>query len=256
VVVKLAYREQGAGAVPVLLLHGLFGAGDNLGALARQIAVQRRVLMVDLRNHGQSPHAPTMTLAEMADDVRVLLDDLAIERVDLVGHSLGGKVAMQFALQHPARVRRLVVVDIAPVAYPRGHDAVFAALHAVDLATVQNRRDAEAMMAPVIAEPMLRQFLLKSLDRRDSGFAWRFNLPALEVNYEDLRAAPWGQSFRGPTLFVRGELSDYIAPMHESALFALFPGARIETIAGAGHWVHGENPALFNRLVEAFLASD
>lgn len=254
--VKLACRELGTGGVPVLLLHGLFGTGDNLGVLARQLATQRRVLMVDLRNHGQSPHAPTMTLADMADDVLALLDELAIGSIDLVGHSLGGKVAMQLALQYPARVHRLVVADIAPVAYPRGHDTVFRALHAVDLPAVQNRRDAEAMMASLIAEPVLRQFLLKSLERRDGGFAWRFNVPALEANYEALRAAPSGPAFHGPTLFVRGELSDYIAPAHEAALFALFPRAQIETVAGAGHWVHGDNPALFNSLVEAFLTAD
>src|SRR5690606_32475686 len=254
--VALNYRELGSGGVPVLLIHGLFGAGDNLGSLARRLATTRRVLMVALRNHGQSPHTSTMSQAEMADDVLALLERLGIARADIVGHSLGGKVAMQLAMNHPECVRRLVVVDIAPVDYPRGHDTVFAALHAVDLSAVNSRRDAEAMLAPHIAEPMLRQFLLKSLERTDSGYGWRFNLPSLYTNYEALRAAPQGELFPGPTLFVRGELSDYIAPRYEPQLRAFFPQAHIETVAGAGHWVHGDNPEVFNQLVEDFLNQD
>jgi len=254
--VALNFRELGSGGVPVLLIHGLFGAGDNLGSLARRLATTRRVLMVDLRNHGQSPHTSTMTQAQMAEDVRTLLERLDIARADIVGHSLGGKVAMQLAMNHPECVRRLVVVDIAPVDYPRGHDTVFAALHAVDLPAVQNRRDAEAMMAPYIEEPMLRQFLLKSLERTDNGYGWRFNLPSLLANYEALRSAPTGPAFAGPTLFIRGALSDYIAAEYEPQLRAVFPAARIETVAGAGHWVHGDSPEVFNQLVEDFLDRD
>lgn len=254
--VALNYRELGSGGVPVLLIHGLFGAGDNLGSLARRLATTRRVLMLDLRNHGQSPHTSTMTQAQMAEDVLALLGKLDITRADIVGHSLGGKVAMQLALNHPECVRRLVVVDIAPVDYPRGHDTVFAALHAVDLSAVRSRRDAEAMMVPYIEEPMLRQFLLKSLERTDRGYGWRFNLPALYTNYEALRSAPQGELFSGPTLFVRGELSDYIAPQYEPQLRAMFPQARIETVTGTGHWVHGDNPEVFNQLVSGFLSQD
>ncbi len=252
--VALNFRELGADGVPVLLLHGLFGAGDNLGALARRLSLHRRVLMVDLRNHGQSPHAATMTQAEMAEDVRALMQRLGIDCADLVGHSLGGKVAMQLAMNYPHCVRRLVVVDIAPVAYPPGHDAVFAALRAVDLAAVGSRRDAEAMMAPHIDEPILRQFLLKSLERTDAGYRWRFNLPVLLANYNELRAAPSGPPFMESALFVKGELSGYISAAYEPALRSAFPRAELQVVAGAGHWVHGDQPEQFNQLVEAFLA--
>jgi esterase len=258
--VSLFYRESGldqVGTVPVLLVHGLFGAGDNLGSLARQLATTRRVVQIDLRNHGQSPHTDTMDLSLMAADVLALLQQLDIDVCDIVGHSLGGKVAMQIALNHGEHVRRLVIADIAPVTYGRGHDQVFAALAAVDLAAVHNRRDAEAMLTPLLAEPALRQFLVKSLYRDDNadpaGYRWRFNLPALSANYDALRAAPTGTPFAGQALFIRGELSDYISSEHEPVMRRLFPTYNLQTIAGAGHWVHGEKPALFNAMVETFL---
>lgn len=264
--VSLFYRALGVenDLPPVILLHGLFGAGDNLGSLARQLAATRRVLQVDLRNHGQSPHSEHIDLPVMAGDVLALMQGLDITRCDIVGHSLGGKVAMQLAMQRADCVRRLVSADIAPVSYAPGHDQVFAALFAVDLAAVKSRRDAEAMMAPHIDEPALRQFLLKGLYRdvaavdRDAaaverGYQWRFNLAALQANYDALRAAPTGNPFSGPTLFIKGELSNYINDEHEPQLRALFPAYSLQTIPGAGHWVHGEQPELFNRLVEEFL---
>ncbi|MET0378985.1 MAG: alpha/beta fold hydrolase [Spongiibacteraceae bacterium] len=251
-------RESSAGiddgAVPVLLLHGLFGAGDNLGSLARQLAATRRVLQIDLRNHGQSPHAEHMDLPIMAKDLQALIQSLDITRCDIVGHSLGGKVAMQLAMNRAECVRRLIVADIAPVSYGPGHDQVFAALAAVDLPAVQSRRDADAMMAPFLDEAVLRQFLLKSLYRDDTGYHWRFDLATIKADYDALRAAPTGDPFPGPTLFIKGELSDYITGAQEPALRALFPAYRLQTIPGAGHWVHGEQPALFNSLVEEFLA--
>lgn len=240
---------------PVILLHGLFGAGDNLGSLARQLAATRRVLQVDLRNHGQSPHSEHIDLPVMAADVLALMQGLDITRCDIVGHSLGGKVAMQLAMQNADCVRRLVIADIAPVTYAPGHDQVFAALSAVDLSAVQSRRDAEAMMTPYIDEPALRQFLLKGLYRDgEMGYRWRFNLASLKANYDALRNAPIGDPFAGPTLFIKGELSNYISDEHEPSLRALFPAYSLQTIPGAGHWVHGEQPELFNRLVEEFLS--
>lgn len=238
---------------PVLLLHGLFGSGDNLGTLARQLAGKHRVVLADLRNHGQSPHSAVMDLPLMAADVCALLDQLGITQCDLVGHSLGGKVAMQMAMNYPQRVRRLVIVDIAPVLYARGHDQVFAALQAVELTALSSRRDADAMMKPFIGEESLRQFLLKGLYSDATGFHWRFNLSALLSNYEALRDAPKGKPFDGRTLFIKGELSDYIADAHLPAVRTLFPQSELRVVAGAGHWLHGEQPVLFNALVESFL---
>lgn len=247
------YALHGDAGEWVLLLHGLFGSGDNLGALARALATDFRVVAMDLRNHGRSPHAPTMTLAEMAGDAVALLDTLGIDAAHVVGHSLGGKVAMQLALGHPARVRRLVCADIAPVQYTPHHQGIFAGLQAVDLAALHQRGDADAVLARFIDAAPVRQFLLKSLYRDDAGFHWRFDLQALIANYAEVLAPPTGTPFAGPTLFIKGELSDYLLPEYEPTIRALFPNCGVKIINGTGHWLHGEKPAVFNGLVRSFL---
>ncbi len=249
----LHYALFGSAGEWVLLLHGLFGAGENLGALAKVLAVEHRVVQIDLRNHGRSPHRPTMNLALLAADIAALQDRLGIARSHLVGHSLGGKVAMQLALSQPERVARLVVADIAPVNYAPHHQAIFAALQAVDLAQLASRSAADVVLAKFIDEPTVRQFLLKSLYRADAGFQWRFNLPTLIDHYAELLAGPSGTPFTGPTLFIKGELSDYLLAAHEVALREWFPNFKFKTIAAAGHWLHAEKPIAFNKLVQQFL---
>lgn len=251
----LHYSEQGSGATTVVLLHGLFGAGSNLGALARALAPDYRVISADLRNHGHSPHSATMTLAELATDVLALLDTLAIDRAHVVGHSLGGKVAMQMALTAATRVERLVCADIAPVQYTPHHQGIFAGLQAIDLAALTQRGDADAVLAHYVDELPVRQFLLKSLYRDDAGFHWRFDLAALIANYDEVLAAPTGKPFPGETLFIKGGLSDYLLPEHESTVRALFPDFRVKVIDGTGHWLHGEKPVVFNKLVKDFLGN-
>lgn len=255
--VALHHRVTGtevAGKRPVLLLHGLFGDGDNLGAVGRHLEHDRRVALADLRNHGASPHRPSMSLAEMAADATALLDRLGWPTCDVVGHSLGGKIAMQLALTAPGRVARLAVADIAPVRYPPHHQAVFAALEALDVDAVGSRADADRALARHLDEPALRQFLLKSLRRDDGHYRWQFNLSALMGCYDSqLSAAPAGAPYNGPTLFIKGELSDYILHAHEPAIRALFPHAQFKMINGTGHWLHGEKPAAFNRVVSDFL---
>jgi esterase len=238
----------------VLLMHGLFGSGDNLGTLGKTLAATHRVALVDLRNHGRSPHRAAMDLPLLAADVAALQDRLGIASCALVGHSLGGKVAMELALNAPERVSALVVADIAPVAYAPQHDAIFAALRAIEPAALDSRRAADAQLAQFVPEEPVRQFLLKSLYRDDAGFHWRFNVPALLARSAQLGAAPGGRPYAGPTLFIKGELSRYIEPEYRAAMRAAFPRHRLETIAGAGHWLHGEKPALFNALVQNFLA--
>jgi len=245
--------KQGESGDWVLLLHGLFGAGDNLGALARVLAPHCRVVLVDLRNHGRSPHSAEMDLPLLAADIIALQDRLRIPASAIVGHSLGGKVAMELALNAPERVTRAVFADIAPVRYAPHHQAIFAALENLDLAALTRRGDAEAVLAQFIAEPAVRQFLLKSLYRDDSGFHWRFNPDALRSCYPALGAAPEGQPFEGPALFIKGELSDYIEPAHRAAISSLFPHFQFKMIAGTGHWLHAERPVAFNRLVRQFL---
>lgn len=239
----------------VILLHGLFGMGNNLGALARALKDHFRVHSLDLPNHGRSEWLSSMTLASLAAAVREWMQGQGIDRASLVGHSLGGKVAMRIALDAPAQVERLVVADIAPVAYPSHHDSVFAALEAVAREAPASRAEAEQVMAGFIGEEGVRQFLLLSLARGEDGrYRWRFNLEGLRRDYGAVReaiAAPG--SFGEPVLFVKGELSDYIQPQHREAIEALFPRAQLRVLEGCGHWLHAEQPRLFNSVVKRFL---
>ena len=243
---------------PLILLHGLFGMGGNLSMIAKPLAESFKVYSLDLRNHGRSPRADSMTLSEMAADVREFMDAHGINRAHLLGHSLGGKVAMQVALNYPKRVERLVVADIAPVAYSGGHSDVFAGLEAVSLSKLTSRRDADKVLCQFIKEDNVRMFLLKNLYRGEKGeFEWRLNLPALSRCYPCLgQANECDQPFTGPVLFIKGELSDYIKEAYSDATRLLFPRAQLKIIQNTGHWLHAEKPVIFNQLVTRFLASD
>ena len=238
----------------MILLHGLFGSGANLGMVSRGLAGSYRVLSPDLRNHGRSPHADDMDYRAMAADVTAFMDHMKITQCAICGHSMGGKVAMQVALDHPDRVSQLVVADIAPVAYPPGHRDVFAGLAAVEAASPAGRREADAVLADHVEEPGVRAFLLKSWQRDDQGhWGWLLNRPALVSNYAALGEANSGPAWNGPVLFLKGELSNYIQNRHQEATLALFPQARLKVIEQTGHWLHAEKPALFNALVLRFL---
>jgi esterase len=191
----------------------------------------------------------------MATDIVALQQQLGIGSSHLVGHSLGGKVAMQLALNYPERVQKLVIADIAPVLYTPHHQAIFAGLQAIDLAQLQQRSAADAPLAQFVGELSVRQFLLKSLYRDDEGFHWRFNLPVLIDSYRELLAAPHGKPFNGPTLFIKGELSDYIVAEYEPVMRELFPNFKFKVITGTSHWLHAEKPIAFNKLVQQFLLS-
>lgn len=251
----LHYKSFGEGA-PLVILHGLFGMLDNWQTLARKWAADRRVILVDLRNHGRSLHHEQMDYPTMAEDVATLLESLQIDRCALLGHSMGGKVAMQTALTYPELVEQLLVIDIAPRAYRPGHDSIFAALSAFDPATVTSRKAATAAMATYVTDPGIQLFLLKNLTRSpEGGYAWRMNLPAIRNSYPlligplDTAAAPCPT----PTLFVRGSNSGYVRDADWPAIQALFPTARLATIPDAGHWVHAEQPALLDQTVRGFL---
>lgn len=252
----LNFKEQGQGPV-VVLIHGLFGSLDNLGLLARPLSEQYRVISLDLRNHGASFHTDEMSYPQQAGDVLALLDHLALDQVAIVGHSMGGKVAMQLAKQSPERVRKLVVADIAPVAYPHArHKEVFAGLNATLTNPPQSRGEAEALLARYIEIPGVRQFLLKSFTKGDNGWSWRFNVPALERNYANIMGWPDDETrFEGPTLFIKGGDSDYVQPQYTETVMAQFPAAKARVIAGTGHWLHAEKPVLFNKLVVDFLST-
>ena len=245
----LSYKSQGTAAgTPVLILHGLLGSSSNWRSIARRLAETRRVFTLDLRNHGDSPHADTMSYPLMADDVRAFLDAHAIERAVLIGHSMGGKTAMRLALTDPARVERLVVVDIAPSRSEHDHLPVLGAMAALDMGRVERRADADRLLEPHIPDAGLRMFVLQNLASGPDGFTWRVNLDAIAKSMPALLDFPLDadiRPFSGETLFVRGARSDYIGARDEAAIERLFPNAEMVTIADAGHWVHAEQPARF-----------
>ena len=255
----LHYLDQGQGR-PLVVLHGLFGTLDNWQTLARRWATEAglRVVSVDLRNHGRSFHAPEISYERMAADVLAVLDHLALAPADLtlLGHSMGGKVAMQLALSHPERLARLVVLDIAPRASDMHHqEAVVAGLQAVNLAVVQTRAEAEAALARYVPQAGVRQFLLKNLYRdADNRFAWRINLPALAAALPAIGAGVAAAApFLKPALFIRGGASDYVSADDKlHGIPALFPNSQVATVLDAGHWLHAEKPDEVFALVRDF----
>lgn len=254
---ELAFDAFGDAGDPLVILHGLLGSARNWSTLARQLGATHRVFALDLRNHGRSPWAESMSFDEMAGDVAAFIARHAAGRAAVIGHSLGGKVAMWLALTRPERVDRLIAADIAPVGYARGFGAYVAALAAVDLATARSRTDVDRQLAGTIADPALRGFLLQNLTRSEAGLAWRVNLAALAANMAALMGFPdaAGRRYPGPALFLRGGHSDYVVPEHRAAITALFPAAAHAEIADAGHWLHAERPEAFLAEVRRFLAA-
>jgi esterase len=251
------YVKQAGDGPAVVLLHGLFGASANLGALARALQATYSVFSVDLPGHGRSAWIANPTLPAMAERLRLWLEEAGLSRAHFVGHSLGGKVAMELALQQPGRVSSLAVADIAPVAYQAHHNAVFAALEAVATRPCTSREEAGARMAQHLGEDSVIQFLLSSLQRDAQGYYhWRFDLSGLRAAYPALLAAPaGGRTYAGPVLFIKGCASEYIQPQFWPVVQQLFPAATLEVMPGCGHWLHAEKPVLFNSIVTQFLVS-
>ncbi len=250
---KLNFIHQGQGQ-PVILLHGLFGSLRNLSQVSKALAEYFSVYLLDMRNHGNSPHHPQMTFSDMAKDVIHFMDTQQLQQSHLLGHSMGGKTAMQIALNYPARVNKLIVADIAPVAYSRRHDTVLQGLAELQQAQPESRREADQQLAKYVVEPEVRAFLLKSLTKNSSGYyQLKFNLKDIAANYENIIVAPTGRPFKGPTLFIKGGESAYIQAKHRESILALFPQATVKIIAGTGHWLHAEKPGIFNRIALNFL---
>lgn len=256
----LAHRDFGGeGKAPLVILHGLLGSSRNWASAGRDLAAHFHVLALDLRNHGASFHAVAMDYPTMAADVRAWLDAQGLRRVFLMGHSMGGKVAMRLACDSPERVERLVVVDIAPRAYPASHRREFAAMRAFDPARVASRREAEAAMAPLVTDWAMRQFLLTNLERTEGGgFRWIVNLEAIEAALPVLEASPLGAEDRyaGEALFLLGGRSRYFVEGDEAVVAAHFPRARIERIAESGHNPHFETREAFVAAVRRFLPDE
>jgi esterase len=252
---QLHFERSGTGP-PLIILHGLFGSLDNWRTLGKTFSQSFTVFAIDQRNHGRSPHSSVLTYQAMAEDVKQFLQQHNLSSAHLLGHSMGGKTAMQFAVTYPDRVNKLVVVDIAPKAYPPGHDDIFAALYALDVKTLRSRQEADAQLAQTIPESAVRQFLLKNLERDPSGsFRWRINLDGIYNNYAAiLQGIESYHQFDKPTLFIRGGHSQYIRDEDIPAINNLFPQAQTITVPHVGHWVHAEAPQAFGKIVLDFLS--
>lgn len=250
---KLFSREFGAGS-PVMILHGLFGFSDNWQTIAKGLADTHLVVTPDLRNHGRSPHVNTHSYPEMAEDLRVFMEEKWMFHAAVVGHSMGGKVAMQLALTHPDMVEKLVVVDMEPSQADDNHSDIIDALLGLDLSKMTERSEAEVYLSERISDFGTRQFLLKNITREDNGkFTWKMNLPVLWKHYQDILAAVTGAPFEKPTLFVRGSRSNYVKDSEWEKAKLLFPNAQLVTIEGAGHWVHADKPKELLEVLRAFL---
>ena len=251
----LACAEHGAGA-PLVILHGLYGAKRNWGSIAVRLAPRRRVITVDLRNHGESPWDARHDYPALAADVARLIEARVGGPADVLGHSMGGKAAMVLALSRPELVSRLVVVDIAPGSSPGTAAVAPHVLRDVPLAGFTRRTEVEEALAAAIPDPAVRAFLAANVRAGPAGLTWTINLEALDRHFADILSFPeiaGGVAFTKPALFIAGGTSDYLRPEHRPAIERLFPKAVVETIPGAGHWVHAEAPAAFLEVVERFL---
>jgi pimeloyl-ACP methyl ester carboxylesterase len=254
---ELAYDAYGEAGPPLVILHGLLGSARNWTALAKQLGDGARVFVLDLRNHGRSPWAEAMSFNAMAGDVAAFIERHELRPATVIGHSLGGKVAMRLALSRPSLVERLVVVDVAPVAYHHSFAGYIEALQRIDLAGLRRRAEADQALQEAIPEPGIRSFLLQNLVQSDARFSWRINLAALADHMSELMGFPIepAAAYRGPTLFIAGGRSDYIRPEHDALIEQLFPQARLAVIEEAGHWVHAERPAEVLAQLQAFASA-
>jgi pimeloyl-ACP methyl ester carboxylesterase len=249
---KLNYKILGEGA-PVIILHGLFGMLDNWRTIAKHLESKYKCILVDLRNHGRSPHHPEMNYEIMAGDIHELMNDLQIDQAVLMGHSMGGKVAMQFALTYPDRISHLIVIDIAPREYPPHHQDVIDAIESLDPSTLHSRADAENALRKYLNDDEdTIQFLLKNISRLpEGGFQWKANMTGIISQYPQLMDAIINTvPFDKPVLFIAGEKSNSIRKEDLTGIEKLFPNTKFVTIRNAGHWVHADQP---EALLEAFL---
>ncbi len=263
---ELFVRELGAGS-PLVILHGLYGMSDNWLTPGRQLAERYHVLLPDQRNHGRSPHHPRHDYPALAADVEEMLDRRKLHQTVLLGHSMGGKAAMWFALQHPQQVKALIVADIAPRTYSREesrsyarHEAILAAMSKIELSHYRSRNEVAAALAGAIPEERIRLFLLKNLARNKEGrFFWRLNVEVLRRNLPAIMAGPAddptlaGARYEGPVLFLRGGRSPYVSDEDIPLIRRFFPKAQLVTLEDAGHWLHAERPEAFLEKITDFL---
>ncbi len=252
---ELHYRSYGSGP-PLIILHGLFGSLNNWHSHATLLGEQFQVFTIDQRNHGASPHSPVMSYEAMANDILEFITRHHIAPVHLLGHSMGGKTAMEFALGHGQEVRKLIVVDIRPQGDPPQHHRILDALRSIDFESIQSRADVDRALIPGIPDMAERQFVETNLKRQDDGsFRWKMNLRAISDNYEELIGPlTVDRQFAGPALFVSGGRSSCIKEDDRTGILRLFPHAEFVEIPRAGHWVHADAPDDFRKVIVEFLS--
>jgi len=249
----LIFRSRGEG-LPLIMLHGLFGAGDNLGGIAGLLSDDFQTITIDQRNHGRSPHSDEMNYAAMAADIDEFMEQQGIEHALLFGHSMGGKVSMQLALDYPHRVEKLIVADIAPVTYGNHMEKILAGMAAVRAAAPQSRKDAGKILGAYEPDQSVLSFLLTNWRRTENGgWDWRLNVDVITSEYSEIAGGLTGTPYPGEVLFLRGSRSDYIRSEHRDEILTLFPKANVRTIEGTGHWLHAEKPEMVARAVRRFL---
>ena len=245
-------------STPLVIAHGLFGSARNFSTLGKKLAIGRKVVLVDMRNHGDSPWDDEVTYGAMASDIASVIEKYCNNNAITLGHSMGGKAVMALALTRPDVLAGVIVADIAPIAYAHTHQPYIAAMRAMDLAGVQRRSQADPMLADVIPDPMMRAFILQNLVIEQKNTRWRLNLKALDEGMPNLIGWDAGldsNPYHGPAFFLHGGASEYMTPLLEPRVREIFPKAEIDQIPGAGHWLHAEKPAEFLAKVEAWLAA-
>ncbi|MGV6825971.1 MAG: alpha/beta fold hydrolase [bacterium] len=254
---NLHFREYGNrdAGTPVLLLHGLFGSGINWHRVARELEDEHYLVVPDLRNHGRSPHHTDCRFEVMSDDVLTLMDALEIDAAKIIGHSMGGKVAMWLALHQPQHCVSLVVADMAPRAYPDRFSPLIKMLQSLPLVSLRDRAEADKILQAQGLDKPVRDYLLQNLVRESGEFTWRINLSALANAIDDVMGFPIveGVRFDGPAMFVYGGASPYVGEKEKSLIHDYFPAAELHRLAGVGHWVYAEDPAGFLSAVRKML---
>lgn len=250
---KLFFRQSGSGP-PLIILHGLFGSSDNWFTIAKTFARHFTVFLVDQRNHGLSPQTDEFTYTLLAEDLYHFINEHTLMKPAIIGHSMGGKAAMNFAVQHSTMVSKLIVVDIVPKSYPVHHDSILEGLKAIPL-NISSRTEADRILSSFVPEVDVRQFLLKNLSRKNTGgFEWKINLEAIERNIEAMGdGMVFSGKHEGSSLFIRGEKSNYYSPGDEDLIRALFPSAEFVSL-NTGHWVQAENTEAFTQVVLKYLS--
>jgi esterase len=247
------FKKYGQQGEPLVVIHGLFGSSDNWHSIAQSLSEHFTLYCLDLPNHGKSAALENAAYDTMANTINTWMEQEGIKNCFMLGHSMGGKVAMQFASQFSEKVKRLIVADIAPVSYESSHHVIFDGLKAIDLERIQNRKEADTILSRFVETLGVRQFLLKSLIKTEQGFSWQINIDNLFHNYAQIRSIPpFKKAYEGDTLFIKGEHSDYIQAEHKDAILTWFPKAQVKMIPATGHWLHAEKPLPFTSLVKRF----